>query len=41
VRFPDKETASDVVTIYGPENQVQLAATMLLVRKASFLWFSV
>ena len=32
VRFPDKETASDVVTIYGPESQVQIAATMLLVR---------
>ncbi|EKM83401.1 hypothetical protein AGABI1DRAFT_65960 [Agaricus bisporus var. burnettii JB137-S8] len=30
VRFPDKETASDVVTIYGPESQVQIAATMLL-----------
>lgn len=32
VRFPDKESASDVVTIYGPESQVQIAATMLLVR---------
>jgi len=32
VRFPDKETASDVVTVYGPESQVQIAATMLLVR---------
>ena len=31
VRFPDKETASDVVTIYGPESQVQIAAAMLLV----------
>ncbi|PPR01173.1 hypothetical protein CVT24_006049 [Panaeolus cyanescens] len=30
VRFPDKETASDVVTIYGPESQVQIATTMLL-----------
>jgi hypothetical protein len=30
VRFPDKESASDVVTIYGPESQVQIAATMLL-----------
>ncbi|KAF8971577.1 cytoplasmic protein [Flammula alnicola] len=30
VRFPDKETASDVVTIFGPESQVQIAATMLL-----------
>ncbi|KAF5355949.1 hypothetical protein D9756_004263 [Leucocoprinus leucothites] len=30
VRFPDKETASDVVTIYGPESQVQIAAAMLL-----------
>lgn len=34
VRFPDKETASDVVTIYGPESQVQIAATMLLVSVA-------
>ena len=32
VRFPDKETASDLVTIFGPESQVQIAATMLLVR---------
>ena len=31
VRFPDKETASDLVTIFGPESQVQIAATMLLV----------
>ena len=31
VRFPDKETASDVVTIFGPESQVQIAAAMLLV----------
>ncbi|KAF8640963.1 hypothetical protein AX17_000609 [Amanita inopinata Kibby_2008] len=30
VRFPDKETASDVVTIFGPESQVQIAASMLL-----------
>lgn len=30
-RFPDKETASDLVTIFGPESQVQIAATMLLV----------
>ncbi|KAF9499878.1 hypothetical protein BDN71DRAFT_1410489 [Pleurotus eryngii] len=30
VRFPDKETASDVVTIFGPESQVQIAVTMLL-----------
>lgn len=30
VRFPDKETASDVVTIYGPESQVQITAAMLL-----------
>ncbi|KAI0670118.1 cytoplasmic protein [Trametes maxima] len=29
VRFPDKETASDLVTIFGPESQVQIAATML------------
>lgn len=31
MRFPDKETASDVVTIFGPESQVQIAAAMLLV----------
>jgi hypothetical protein len=37
VRFPDKETASDVVTIFGPESQVQLAAAMLLVRVS---WFA-
>ncbi|KII93438.1 hypothetical protein PLICRDRAFT_99898 [Plicaturopsis crispa FD-325 SS-3] len=30
VRFPDKETASDVVTVFGPESQVQIAAAMLL-----------
>ncbi|KAF9535578.1 cytoplasmic protein [Crepidotus variabilis] len=30
VRFPDKESASDVVAVYGPESQVQIAATMLL-----------
>ncbi|CAL1696508.1 unnamed protein product [Somion occarium] len=30
VRFPDKETASDMVTVFGPESQVQIAATMLL-----------
>ncbi|EDR15449.1 uncharacterized protein LACBIDRAFT_141174, partial [Laccaria bicolor S238N-H82] len=30
VRFPDKETASDIVTIFGPESQVQIAAAMLL-----------
>ncbi|KAF7972704.1 hypothetical protein HWV62_17282 [Athelia sp. TMB] len=30
VRFPDKETASDVVIIFGPESQVQIAAAMLL-----------
>jgi hypothetical protein len=32
VRFPDKETASDIVTIFGPESQIQIAAAMLLVR---------
>jgi hypothetical protein len=31
IRFPDKETASDVITIFGPESQIQIAATMLLV----------
>ena len=35
VRFPDKETASDIVTVFGPESQVQIAATMLLVRNYS------
>ncbi|KAJ7169644.1 cytoplasmic protein [Mycena filopes] len=30
VRFPQKETASDIVTIFGPESQVQIAAAMLL-----------
>ncbi|KZS96150.1 cytoplasmic protein [Sistotremastrum niveocremeum HHB9708] len=30
VRFPDKENASDVVSIFGPESQVHIAATMLL-----------
>lgn len=30
IRFPDKETASDVITIFGPESQIQIAATMLL-----------
>ncbi|KIP11478.1 hypothetical protein PHLGIDRAFT_27945 [Phlebiopsis gigantea 11061_1 CR5-6] len=30
VRFPDKEIASDIVTVFGPESQVQIAATMLL-----------
>ncbi|KAH9921957.1 uncharacterized protein BXZ73DRAFT_91658 [Epithele typhae] len=29
MRFPDKEMASDLVTIFGPESQVQIAATML------------
>lgn len=37
VRFPDKETASDVVTIFGPESQVQIAAAMLLVRRLVIL----
>jgi len=31
VRFPYKESASDVVTIFGPESQVHIAAAMLLV----------
>ncbi|EJT97951.1 cytoplasmic protein [Dacryopinax primogenitus] len=30
VRFPDKETASDIVSIFGPESQVHIAAAMLL-----------
>jgi len=38
VRFPDKESASDVVTIYGPESQVQIAVTMLLVRDFSIFF---
>lgn len=31
--FPDKETASDIVVIFGPESQVHLASAMLLVRQ--------
>jgi len=31
VRFPYKESASDIVTIFGPESQVHIAAAMLLV----------
>ncbi|KWU45986.1 hypothetical protein RHOSPDRAFT_24904 [Rhodotorula sp. JG-1b] len=30
VRFPNKETASDIVSIFGPESQVHIAAQMLL-----------
>ncbi|SCV69703.1 BQ2448_1097 [Microbotryum intermedium] len=30
VRFPNKETASDVVSIFGPESQVHIAAKMIL-----------
>ncbi|TDL28741.1 hypothetical protein BD410DRAFT_712143 [Rickenella mellea] len=30
IRFPDKETASDIIAIFGPESQVNIAATMLL-----------
>ena len=30
VRFPNKETASDIVAIFGPESQVHIAAQMLL-----------
>ena len=30
VRFPNKETASDLVSIFGPESQVHIAAQMLL-----------
>lgn len=30
VRFPNKETAADVVSIFGPESQVHIAAQMLL-----------
>jgi hypothetical protein len=35
VRFPYKETASDIVIIFGPESQVPIAAAMLLVRHDS------
>lgn len=35
VRFPYKETASDVVTIFGPESQVHIAAAMLLVSRST------
>jgi hypothetical protein len=37
VRFPDKESGSDVVVIYGPESQVEIAAAMLLVSPALLL----
>lgn len=30
IRFPNKETASDTVTIFGPESQVHIAVAMLL-----------
>jgi len=30
VRFPDKELAADIVTIFGPEAQVHIAAAMIL-----------
>lgn len=30
IRFPFKETGSDLITIFGPETQVQIAAAMLL-----------
>ncbi|SCZ89319.1 BZ3500_MvSof-1268-A1-R1_Chr9g10367 [Microbotryum saponariae] len=30
VRFPNKETASDVVSIFGPEAQIHIAAKMIL-----------
>ncbi|KAI0271529.1 hypothetical protein BC834DRAFT_447963 [Gloeopeniophorella convolvens] len=30
IRFPDKGSASDVIIIFGPESQIQIAATMLL-----------
>ena len=40
VHFPDKELASDLVTIFGPESQVQIAATMLLVRLSQAHKFS-
>jgi hypothetical protein len=33
VRFPDKESASDAVGIFGPESQVHVAAAMLQVRE--------
>jgi hypothetical protein len=35
VRFPYKESASDIVTIFGPESQVHIAAAMLLVSAPS------
>ena len=37
-RFPDKESAFDVVSIFGPESQVHIAATMLL---ACFLFVTI
>lgn len=35
-RFPDKESASDIVAIFGPDSQVHIAATMLLVRGSAW-----
>lgn len=34
IRFPNKEHASDIVVIFGPESQVHIAAQMLLVHIA-------
>ena len=31
IRFPYRETASDLVTIFGPEGQSQIARAMILV----------
>jgi hypothetical protein len=36
IRFPNRETASDIVTIFGPESQVSTAAKMLSVSVIRF-----
>ena len=37
-RYPDRESASDVISVFGPESQVHIAATMLLVRTCPFIF---
>lgn len=36
IRFPHKESGSDIVMIFGPESQVQIAGAMLLVSMLTF-----
>jgi hypothetical protein len=33
IRFPNKESASDIISIFGPESQVHIASQMLLVSR--------